>query len=430
MNESSAIRSNTAPVVFLSYASEDRPVASRIATSLFDAGIEVFFDDWEMRAGDSIRERIDAGLGRCTHFIVLLTPHSIGKAWVRAEMDAAFVRRVEGECRFIPLRQGLPAADLPPLLRGLLSPQIDDFEADIRRLIEDIREVDRKPRPLPTAPASTVPASEMGLSPAAAEIVELLVRRSKHGLKFDPQLRADEVQKALGLSDDAIRDAVEELIELGVVEDSKEIAKRPLGFLLLFPQELLFALYDRFFMEWNPADDALRIAADLVNEGKIDEQIEPLELQKRYGWQPRRLNPAMTQLSLLGAAKLLLAIGTAPYCCALFWLTSKARRFVRAHEREDSILSLVRSKRSEILEIAQRNQAFNPRIFGSSLRGDRRSESDIDLLVSLQPQASLLDIGRIKEELEELLKAPVDVVDEGSLHRAIRDRILAEAQPI
>jgi hypothetical protein len=127
MNESSAIRSNTVPVVFLSYASEDRPVASRIATSLFDAGIEIFFDDWEMRAGDSIREKIESGLGRCTHFIVLLTPHSINKAWVRAEMDAAFVRRVEGECRFIPLRHGLATADLPPLLRGLLSPQMDDF---------------------------------------------------------------------------------------------------------------------------------------------------------------------------------------------------------------------------------------------------------------------------------------------------------------
>ncbi len=430
MNHTRVAHATRPPVVFLSYASEDKALARQIAARLFENGMEVFFDEWEIQAGDSIREKIDAGLGRCTHFVVLLTPHSVEKSWVRAEMDAAFVKKVEGECRFIPLRHDLPPDKLPPLLRGLLSPQIQDVDNDIMKLVEDIREIDRRPNLLPRTSEDRVQASEMGLSPAASEIVGLIVRKSKYGLKFDPEFSPSDVKQGTTLSDDAIREGVDELVERGVVEDSREIRPRSLGFSALYPQEDLFALYDGFFMPWNPADDALVLAADLVNDGKIDVQLEPKELAERYGWNARRLNPAITYLSLFGAARLLQALGTAPYCCAILWLTSKARRFVRTQDQPDTILKLVRARRSEILEIAKRNKAFNPRIFGSSLRGERNADSDIDFLVRLGPRASLADLGRMKEELEDLLKAPVDVVDEGSLHRTIRDRVLSEAQPI
>ena len=430
MIETRATQHVRPPVVFLSHASEDKNLARQIAGHLFERGIDVFFDEWEIRSGDSIREKIDAGLGRCTHFIVLLSPSSINKSWVRAEMDAAFVKRVEGECRFIPLRYNLTAKELPPLLRGILSPEIKDLDADLTRLVEDISEVTRRPSVPPREPKHPLPTAEMGLSAAAAEIVELIVRDSRNGLKFDPQLRPDDLRKGTSLSDEAIREAVEELIERGVVEDSKTLEARPLGFAVLYPQEHLFALYDGYFKDWTPAEDALRIAADLVNEGRIDSQVRPRELAERYGWEPRRLNPAIFYLSLVGAAKLLRNLGMAPFTCAGLWLTGKARRFVRLHDEADSVLRLLRAKRAAIAEIAERNRAFNPRLFGSSARGDRNADSDVDILVSLRPHASLSDIGQLKAELEELLNIPVDVIDEGSLHRAIRDQILAEAKPI
>lgn len=418
------------PVVFLSHASEDKILAREIAARLFENGMDVFFDEWEIRAGDSLRGKIDAGLGRCTHFIALLTPYSVEKSWVRAEMDAAFVKRVEGECRFIPLRHNLQAQELPPLLRGLLSPEIKDIDDDIAQVIEDIREINRRPSVRPSNWDSATPTSQMGLSPAAAEVVRLIVQKSIHGMKFDPQLRPEDVQQGTSLSDVSIRDAVEELIERGVVEDSQELGQRPLGFSTLFPQEHLFAMFDGYIMEWVPAEDALRIAADLVNERRIDVRVEPNELAGRYEWQPRRLNPAIAYLSLIGAAKVLHALGTAPYECAFLWLTNKARRFVRSHDEPDAVLKLVRSKRREILQIAERNKVLSLRIFGSSVRGERYADSDIDFLVRLNSEAGLGDIGRMKEQLEELLEAPVDVIDEGSLHRRIRDQVLTEALPI
>lgn len=430
MNENSAIRGARSPVVFVSYASEDRPLAMQIATRLFEEGMEVFFDGWEIRAGDSIREKLDAGLGRCTHFVVLLTPRSVQKSWVRAEMDAAFVRRVEGECRFIPLRHDLAAAALPPLLRGLLSLQIDDFETDVTKLVEEIRSVDRRPSPPATAPGSGIPASAMGLSPGGAKIVGAIVRRSQHGLNFDPPLNPDVLQAATGLSDDAIRDAAEELIERGLVDDSNEIGQRSLGFSVLYPRDHVFALYDGFFMDWNPADDALRIAADLVNEGRIDERIEPQDLVGRYGWKPRRLNPALSYLALFGAAKILHAIGTAPFSCAFFWLTSKARHLLRDREPPFTARQSLLAKRQEILDIAERHKTFDLRLFGSSARGERAADSDLDIVVKLRPGASLSDLARLEGELASLLGYTVDVVDERSLRPSIRDKVLAEATPI
>lgn len=106
------------PTGFLCYASENKTLARRIATSLHKNGVETFFDEWEVGAGDSIRAKIDQGLADCTHFIALLTPESIAKPWVSAEMDAAFVQKVEGTSKFIPLRFGLSHKELPPLLKA------------------------------------------------------------------------------------------------------------------------------------------------------------------------------------------------------------------------------------------------------------------------------------------------------------------------
>ena len=58
------------------------------------------------------------------------------------------------------------------------------------------------------------------------------------------------------------------------------------------------------------------------------------------------------------------------------------------------------------------------------------AESDLDLLIDLEPDRSLLDIVALKSELEALLGIPVDVAGPVSLHRYIRDRVTAEAVPL
>jgi predicted nucleotidyltransferase len=76
---------------------------------------------------------------------------------------------------------------------------------------------------------------------------------------------------------------------------------------------------------------------------------------------------------------------------------------------------LLLTKRDDILRIAARYGAYNVRIFGSVARGEADSESDIDLLVNMEPGRSLLDLCGFLIDLEEMLGCKVDVVTEKGL---------------
>lgn len=94
------------------------------------------------------------------------------------------------------------------------------------------------------------------------------------------------------------------------------------------------------------------------------------------------------------------------------------------------VISLLKSRRQEILEIAARNGAVDIRIFGSVARGDNRPDSDIDFLVNLEAGRSLLDLARLLRELSNLLGLPVDVVTEAGLRPRIKPQVLKEARPL
>lgn len=96
----------------------------------------------------------------------------------------------------------------------------------------------------------------------------------------------------------------------------------------------------------------------------------------------------------------------------------------------DSLPSPVHSKRQQILELAARHGARRLRLFGSMARGEARPDSDVDFLVDLEPGRTLLDLGALLMDLQELLGRRVDLVEPRALHVAIRDRILLEAVPV
>jgi len=86
--------------------------------------------------------------------------------------------------------------------------------------------------------------------------------------------------------------------------------------------------------------------------------------------------------------------------------------------------------RQEILRLAARHGARNVRVFGSAMRGETGPDSDLDLLVDLDPDRSLLDLGALLMDLQDLLGRKVDLVTEKALHWYIRDRVLSEATPL
>ncbi len=95
-----------------------------------------------------------------------------------------------------------------------------------------------------------------------------------------------------------------------------------------------------------------------------------------------------------------------------------------------SIGELLQEKREEILSLASKHGAFNVRIFGSVVRGEDRADSDVDFLVELEADRSLLDRVALIQDLEDLLGRKVDVATVKGLRDVWRDRILKEALPL
>jgi len=88
--------------------------------------------------------------------------------------------------------------------------------------------------------------------------------------------------------------------------------------------------------------------------------------------------------------------------------------------------ALLASRRNEIVRIAASHGARNVRLFGSVARGDATDQSDIDVLVDLEPGRSLMDHAGLIVDLERLLGRRVDVVTERGLRPRVRDAILRD----
>jgi len=92
-----------------------------------------------------------------------------------------------------------------------------------------------------------------------------------------------------------------------------------------------------------------------------------------------------------------------------------------------TISKIVDEKRAMILKLAAKHGAYNVRVFGSVSRGDAGPQSDLDILVDLEPGRSLMDLGGLLMDLQDLLGRKVDVLTEKALHWYIRDKVLKEA---
>src|SRR3546814_10978354 len=110
-------------------------------------GIDVWYDNWEIGFGDSLRRKMEEGLGDCTHFVVLLTATSIGKAWVNEEIDAGLMKAVEGNAKFIGLRHELPLASVSPFLRTRLTPEYQNGAAGLTEIAAQLPDLPRNPPP-------------------------------------------------------------------------------------------------------------------------------------------------------------------------------------------------------------------------------------------------------------------------------------------
>ena len=94
--------------VFISYASEDKEdVVSPLADALQAAGLSVWYDDFELGIGDSLRQKIDKGIASSRFAIVVLSKAFFNKGWPNYELDGLVTKAIDGDQILLPIWHGL-----------------------------------------------------------------------------------------------------------------------------------------------------------------------------------------------------------------------------------------------------------------------------------------------------------------------------------
>jgi hypothetical protein len=140
------------PRAFVSHSTQDSTFVKKLAADLRSNGVEAWYSGWEIKAGDSIRSKIDEGL-ECEHFIIVLSKSSMTRPWVQTELDAATVRRIEGKVKKIIPVKIEDCGDLPPTLGSLCWEDFSSQSYDVafKRILDSIFDHDVRP-PLGTLP--------------------------------------------------------------------------------------------------------------------------------------------------------------------------------------------------------------------------------------------------------------------------------------
>ena len=90
--------------VFISHASEDKnDVARPLAHALEVNGLVVWYDEFEMRIGDSLRRKIDKGIANSNFGVIVISRSFISKGWTNYELDGLITRSVGGEQQLLPI---------------------------------------------------------------------------------------------------------------------------------------------------------------------------------------------------------------------------------------------------------------------------------------------------------------------------------------
>jgi len=196
---------------FLTHASEDKgSFVEPLVRYLAETGIDPWLDKWEIRPGDSLVQKLfDEGMENVSAVIVVVSPFSAGKPWVREELDAAVVRRITGKIRLIPIR--LDDAVMPAPLRHLLWIPAERTADGARTAAEKIADTlyGRELRPAVGPPPDYAARPGLpGLTPADSALLVMLIAEALEAgsrVVIWPRVKAKAEESQL--ADDALEEA-------------------------------------------------------------------------------------------------------------------------------------------------------------------------------------------------------------------------------
>lgn len=120
--------------VFISHASEDKDdVARPLAEALRKNGLSVWYDEFELRIGDSLRRKIDKGIANSNFGVIVISRDFVSKGWTNYELDGLITRAVSGEQTMLPIWHNITKREVinySPSLADKLARSTTDFTVE------------------------------------------------------------------------------------------------------------------------------------------------------------------------------------------------------------------------------------------------------------------------------------------------------------
>jgi TIR domain len=132
----------TPPKAFLCHATPDKDIyVLPFAKYLASKGIDPWVDGWEIKLGDSLLTKIEAGIEDADYFLPFVSPRSADRPWVRSEIEMAVTRRMLSKLRIIPVLIGVAGHETPLFLQTILGVKVGGEEgipAAAQRVVDTI----------------------------------------------------------------------------------------------------------------------------------------------------------------------------------------------------------------------------------------------------------------------------------------------------
>lgn len=128
---------------FISHASEDKDdVARPLAKELEKLGFSVWFDEFSLKVGDSLRHTIDSGLRLSKFGVIILSKNFFAKNWPQYELNGLVSREIEGKKVILPVWHGVTKKEVehfsPPLADKVAANTATSNIRKIARALADV----------------------------------------------------------------------------------------------------------------------------------------------------------------------------------------------------------------------------------------------------------------------------------------------------
>lgn len=130
--------------VFICHASEDKDeVARPLANALSERGLAIWYDEFSLSLGDSLRRSIDRGIAGSRYGIVILSPNFFAKEWPQIELDGLVTREVRSGKTILPVWHGVSKSDIerysPSLADKVGVPTSKGLDVVVREILRVLR---------------------------------------------------------------------------------------------------------------------------------------------------------------------------------------------------------------------------------------------------------------------------------------------------